>query len=132
MNWFQKLPNSIRTSSGLEWVLWRKLPWITVIGTLAPLLCLGLLHWTLESDTDPALARWLQMADYMVGGIVVLHWTLVLTVAMGCVIVMVMKGPGYVADGYQVSHSDQPRSQQETVQEAASNRSATPKIADSE
>jgi hypothetical protein len=31
---------------------------------------------------------------------VLLHWTLVLTVAIGCVIVIVMKGPAYVADGY--------------------------------
>lgn len=130
MNWFQKLPNAIRTASGLEWTLWRKLPWIAGVGTLAPLLCLGVLHWAFESETDPAQARWLQMADYMVGGIVVLHWTLVLTVAVGCVIVMVMKGPGYVADGYKVSHSDQPRSQQETAQEAAANRLSTSKISD--
>jgi hypothetical protein len=30
-------------------------------------------------------------------------------VAIGCVVVMVMKGPGYVADSLEVSHSDQPR-----------------------
>jgi len=29
-----------------------------------------------------------------------LHWTLVLTLAIGCVIVMLMKGPAYVADAY--------------------------------
>jgi len=133
VNWFKKLPNSIRTASGLEWVLWRKLPWIAVAGTLAPLLCLGLLHWFLDIDNDAAQTRWLQMADYMVGGIVVLHWTLVMTVAVGCVIVMVMKGPGYVADGYQVSHSDQPRSQQETEAEAANHHaSAAEKIAETE
>jgi hypothetical protein len=113
-------------------MLWRKLPWITLVGTIAPLVCLGLLHWTFASDTDPAQTRWLQMADFMVGGIVVLHWTLVLTVAVGCVIVMVMKGPGYVADGYKVSHSDQPRREQETAQEAASNRSSTSKMTASE
>jgi hypothetical protein len=33
-----------------------------------------------------------------------------------------MKGPGYVADGYRVSHSDLPRSQQETEEEAAAAR----------
>lgn len=132
MNWFKKLPNTIRTASGLEWVLWRKLPWIAIIGTLVPLLCLGLLHGFLDVENDAAQARWLQMADYIVGGMVVLHWTLVLTVAMGCVIVMVMKGPGYVADGYSVSHSDQPRCDQETAQEAALHRSSTEKMPDSE
>jgi hypothetical protein len=31
-----------------------------------------------------------------------LHWTLVLTLAIGCVIVMLMKGPAYVADAYPI------------------------------
>ena len=31
---------------------------------------------------------------------VVLHWSLMLTLAIGCVIVMLMKGPAYVADAY--------------------------------
>ena len=38
--------------------------------------------------------------DYTLFGIVVLHWTLVLTLALGCFIVRVMKGPAYVADAY--------------------------------
>jgi hypothetical protein len=63
----------------------------------------------LSSDLDAAQARWLQMADYIVAGIVIFHWTAVLTVAIGCVVVMLMKGPGYVADGLEVSHSDRPR-----------------------
>jgi hypothetical protein len=33
-------------------------------------------------------------------GVIVLHWTLVLTLALGCFIVRVMKGPAYVADPY--------------------------------
>jgi len=32
----------------------------------------------------------------------------VLTLAIGCAIVVVMKGPGYVADAYPLSHSDSP------------------------
>ena len=42
-------------------------------------------------------------------GLVILIWTLVLTVTIGCIIVWLMKGPAYVADGYDVSHSDKPR-----------------------
>ena len=33
-------------------------------------------------------------------GVVVLHWTLVLTVGLGCFIVRVMKGPAYVTDAF--------------------------------
>ncbi len=38
--------------------------------------------------------------DYAMFGVVVLHWTLVLTVGVGCFIVRAMKGPAYVADAY--------------------------------
>ena len=33
-------------------------------------------------------------------GVVALHWMLVLTLAIGCFIVRVMKGPASVADAY--------------------------------
>jgi hypothetical protein len=46
---------------------------------------------------------------YVVAGVVIFHWTAVFTIAIGCVVVMLMKGPGYVADPLEVSHSDQPR-----------------------
>ena len=41
-------------------------------------------------------------------GVVILHWTLVLTLAIGCAIVMLMKGPAYVADAYPLVESDRP------------------------
>lgn len=122
MNWLKKLPHSARADSGLEWTLWRKLPLIALVGTLLPLLVLGLVHWLADRQAGAADARWLQMIDYVVGGVVIFHWSMVATVAIGCVIVMVMKGPGYVADGYRVSHSDKPREKMETAEEAAGYR----------
>ncbi len=44
--------------------------------------------------SNGALPLW----DYTMFGVVVMHWTLVLTVALVCVIVRVMKGPAFVAD----------------------------------
>ena len=126
MNWLKKLPKTRRSNSGLEWVLWRKLPLIALLGTLLPLLGLGLVHLLALAEPQASAAdiRWLQMAGYVVGGVIVFHWSLVITIAIGCVIVMVMKGPGYVADGYRVSHSDQPRETMETPEEAASYRAS--------
>ena len=49
-------------------------------------------------------------------------WRKLPLIGIGCVIVMVMKGPGYVADGYRLSHSDAPRAQMETSEEAAGYR----------
>lgn len=120
MNWLKKLPHSRRAASGLEWTLWRKLPLIAVLGTALPLLLLGLVHLLADPDANAAQARWLQMADYVAWGVLIFHWTMVVTVGIGCIIVMVMKGPGYVADGYNVSHSDRPRVTQQTDEEAAS------------
>ena len=122
MNWFKKIPQSRRAASGLEWRLWRRLPLIALAGTVLPLLGLALVHLASDSQPDAAQLRWLQMVDYMVGGVVIFHWSMVATVGIGCVIVMVMKGPGYVADGYRVSHSDRPRAAMETAEEASGYR----------
>jgi hypothetical protein len=109
MSWLNKLPNSIRSASGFEWTLWRKLPLILLVGTALPLAVAVALHLGADS-ADGAGLRWLQTMDYVVAGLVVFHWTAVLTVAIGCVVVMLMKGPGYVADDpMELSHSDKPR-----------------------
>ncbi|MEO7400524.1 MAG: hypothetical protein ABIV07_07120 [Polaromonas sp.] len=122
MNWLKKIPHTRRANSGLEWRLWRRLPLIALLGTLLPLLVLGLVHLLADPQAGADYIRWLQLLDYVVGGVVVFHWSMVVTVGIGCVIVMVMKGPGYVADGYRVSHSDQPRAAMETSEEAAGYR----------
>ena len=118
MNWLKKLPSTRRANSGLEWVLWRKLPLIALVGALLPLLWMALAHWLSDPQASPADARWLQLSDYMVLGVLLFHASMLIVVGFGCVIVMVMKGPAYVADGYPVSHSEQPRQSLETDEEA--------------
>lgn len=125
MNWLKKLASTPRADSGLEYTLWRKLPLIAAVGAALPLSGLALAHLLADSQPSAAEARWLQMMDYMVSGMVIFHGSMVGTVAIGCVIVMVMKGPGYVADGYRVSHSDRPRASMETDEEAAGYRLPT-------
>lgn len=122
MNWFQKIPHSCRMVSGLEWTLWKKLPMIALVGTALPLICLAFMHLLGGEAPDPEKARWIQLMDYVMVGVVVFHWSMVLAVGIGCVIVMVMKGPGYVADGYLLPHSDQPRAAVETAEEASAYR----------
>jgi hypothetical protein len=113
MQWLNKLPNSVRSASGLEWALWRKLPLIFAVGTAVPVLLLGLLH-LLAADGALVQPRNLQIIDYVVVGVVLFHWSAVATLAIGCAVVMLMKGPGYVADGFDVSHSDRPRTDAES------------------
>ena len=54
------------------------------------------------------IATRIQTIDILAIGVVVLHWTLVLTVAIGAFIVMVMKGPAYVADAYPLEDAERP------------------------
>jgi hypothetical protein len=101
MNLFNKLPGFERSAPGWEQIIWRRLPAFLLWGTLLPLGFSGLNHLLSPPDVDAgAAAAALLLWDYKMIGVVVLHWTLVLTVALGCFIVRVMKGPAYVADAY--------------------------------
>ena len=85
------------------------MPHILAIGTVLPLAALALVHAVWSDDASAATERLVRMADYAAVGLITLHWSLVLAVAIGCVIVMLMKGPAYVADAYELPHSDRPR-----------------------
>lgn len=101
MNLFNKLPGFVRSAPGWEQLIWRRLPAILLWGTLLPLGLAGLNYALAPAVVEPgAGASALLLWEYTMYGVVVLHWTLVLTLALGCFIVRVMKGPAYVADAY--------------------------------
>lgn len=108
MNWLNKLPGHHRASAGLEWALWRKLPHILAAGTALPLAALAVVHAVWGDDASAATERLVRMADFATVALISLHWSLMLAVAIGCVIVMLMKGPAYVADAYEMPYSDRP------------------------
>jgi hypothetical protein len=122
MNWLRQLSGGRRANSGMEWWLWRRLLVIGVIGTLLPLLILGLLYFLKDTNPSEQTTKMLQMAGFACLGAIIFNWTMILTLGIGCVVVMIMKGPGYVADGYWVSHSDQPRQEMESAQQAKERR----------
>ncbi len=114
--WLRKWPGFQRSPSGLEWVLWRRLPFIFLVGLSVPCAIMAvawLLSW---GDVDASTQRQLTQWVYMMVGLVVLHLTLVLTLAIGCVIVMVMKGPAYVADPYFLDGTQQPLQRQKATE----------------
>jgi len=101
MNLFNKLPGFVQSAPGLEHRIWRRLPAILLWGTLLPLGLAGVNRALAPAAPEPsASGSALLLWDYTMFGVVVLHWTLVLTLALGCFIVRVMKGPAYVADAY--------------------------------
>lgn len=109
MNWFRKLPGHKQTPYGFEWRLLRLMPTVCIAGTLLPAVAALMARFFITTGTEAEVLRRVQMFDFLMIGLVIFIWTLVLTVVIGCVIVWLMKGPAYVADGYDVSHSDEPK-----------------------
>jgi len=109
MNWLRKLPGHRRAPPGLEWRVLRLLPSIWLAGTVLPALGAWSARRWLAADSAAALARAIQRFDFMMLGLAAFIWSLVIMLTIGCLIVWLMKGPAYVADGYEVPHSDRPR-----------------------
>jgi hypothetical protein len=105
MKYLKKLDGFQRSPAGLEWQIWKKLHVILAVGTVLPLLASAgayALDGLDELGFGAQNARAVEQFFYVMLGVVMLHWTLVLTLAIGCVIVMLMKGPAYVADAYEM------------------------------
>ena len=106
MSALKKLPGFQRAPAGLERVVLRRLPMITLAGTV--LLIVGALVAGLFIGGDPASAKLAATIQIVLASVLGLHWTIVLTVALLCVIVLIAKGPAYVADAYPLIDSDRP------------------------
>lgn len=108
MNLFNILPGFHKTPSGLERLILRRLPRVLWVGTLLLALVSLLARIWPWSGPEWAIATRITSVDIGVISLVVLHWTSVLTVAIGAFIVLVMKGPAYVADAYPLSDAEHP------------------------
>ena len=110
MRFLRKLPNSIREAPGLEWVVMKKLPSILLLGTLIPL-AVSMANRLFPPQAAAAeIAKHIKSVDIMAIAIEVTVWTAVLTIAIGCFVVIVMKGHAYVADAYELSDAENPDS----------------------
>jgi hypothetical protein len=109
MNWLNKLSGFKRAPHGLEWRLLRMMPKMCFVSTVLPALAALLARFFMTGSTEAELVRRIQVFDYLMIGLVLFVWTMILTLAIGCAIVWLMKGPAYVADGYALPHSDRPK-----------------------
>ena len=108
MNWLTKI-HGRKTPPGLEVRILKMLPRITLVGTLA-ILALPVIvrFWPAQPGVDTA--KHIKSVEIFAIATEITLITAVVTVAIGCVVVHIMKGPAYVADGLPVSHSDRPKS----------------------
>lgn len=102
MNLFNRLPGLPHTPAGKERVVLRQLPKVLLLGTL--LLTVPSLLARLIASPDDALA--VTTTDIYVISLIVLHWTVVFTVGIAAFIIMMMKGPAYVADAYPLDDAE--------------------------
>ena len=98
-----------RYPAGLEWALFKKLPLLTAAGFAA----IGLLWavaqaWPWDGDVR-TVALTIEKFEFALIGTAIFHVTMMVTLAIGCVVVLIMKGPRYSADSYPVEDSERTR-----------------------
>ena len=114
MKLFRKLHGRL-VPPGAEIRILRKLPKVTLIGSLIPL-ALAILVRVLPPQPGVDMAKHIKTVDIYAIALEVTFLTAMFTVAIGAVVVHIMKGPAYVADAYPVSHADRPKRDDEPEQ----------------
>jgi hypothetical protein len=102
MNLFNRLPGFSRAPAGKERVVIRLLPKAFFLGTLS--LAIPSLMARLIDSPENSLT--VMTTDIYVISLIILHWTVVFTVGIAAFIVMMMKGPAYVADAYPLDEAE--------------------------
>jgi hypothetical protein len=76
--------------------------------TAVPLIIAGLAYLTAPDGSTAAIDKHVQSAWILAVSLAITGYTAVFTVAIGCVVVWIMKGPAYVADRYELVDAEQP------------------------
>lgn len=92
---------------GLEREILKKLPHITLAGLLIPV-ALAVLVRLLPVQPGVDVAKHVKTVDIFAIATAITFLTAILTLAIGCIVVYIMKGPAYVADAYPLQHADRP------------------------
>ena len=99
--WLRKLPGYQTYAPGLERKVLLQLPQFTVMGGLAIALPSLLARLLLSPKAE-------RIIDILVISTEIFFLDMVLTLAIAAMIVMLAKGPAYVADAYPLTESDRP------------------------
>lgn len=107
MRVFRKLHERV-APPGLELRLLRALPAAAIASIGVPFLIARAARAYANHAVVDNASKFVKSADIFAWSVAATLLTAVLTVAIGCVVVWVMKGPAYVADAYPVSHANRP------------------------
>ena len=99
--WLRKLPGYQTYEPGLERKVLLQLPQFTVMGVLAIAIPSLLARLLLSYKAE-------RIIDILVISTEIFFLSMVLTLAIAALIIMLSKGPAYVADAYPLIESDRP------------------------
>jgi len=99
--YFKKLPGFQRGPTGLEWWLFKRLPKFYLVGNIL-LLIIGYCFYV---SAEPSFAAQ-QKVVYSFLGLFFSYFFFAGAAFIGCIVVIIMKGPAYVADGYKLPKED--------------------------
>lgn len=97
-----------RDPSGLEWRILRLLPEAFLAGNVLPVLAAAAMRLLPAPEGVTAVTKHLQLIDAVAAGLIVTCWFGTLALAIGCLIIVVMKGPVLTADSYPLIDFDRP------------------------
>ena len=109
MGLISKLPGYRPVEPGLERKILRMLPPGLAVGLavlMIPSVMLRIVSWNLH---PVELATRTAKADMYAAGFMLVHINLLVFTAFAALIIVLMKGPAYVADAYPLEESDFPR-----------------------
>lgn len=93
---------------GLERRILQKLPGALLTGNVLPILAAAAMRWLPSPESGAAIAKRFQLIDALAAGLIVTCWFAALALAIGCLIVVVTKGPVRTADSYPLIDFDRP------------------------
>ena len=97
-----------RCADGLERVILKKLPKVLLGGIFVPMFMAIFVRLMPMSGTATEIEKFQISIDILAIALCFTVISAAFTVTIGCVIVMLMKGPAYVADAYELDDSDKP------------------------
>ncbi len=108
MKLLNKLPGFPASDPGMERPVLRAMPRVLVYGLVLfalPSLVVRLVAWP---ATEQEIERLTTTVDIYALALLMVHLNVVVFIATYAVIIMVMKGPGYIADAYPLEDADAP------------------------
>ncbi len=103
-----KNPQSVRHPAGLEWRFFKKLPLLALVGVfLFGFLWLLVNLWPFEGS-DQQVRSLVGQLEFALIGALIFYLSMLVAALFGCVMVLIMKGPEYRADGVVLTDREPP------------------------